>query len=806
LKFRVCAILVIASAGPAHAEPDSPSPSTKTCSGTLDGHVVDAVTHEPVIAATIRTGDQLLATADEAGRFTLSELCPGPLALVVERDDYKPGERTVEVTDHVSLEIELTTAGEVIALRDKAPPPTEMRATAEVSGAALEKSHGKSFTAAIAEVPGVAELKAATGVAKPIIRGQFGRRLLILVDGVRHRSQDWGLDHAPEIDPFVADRIRVVRGPGGVRYGSDAIGGVVLVDPPALRDEGTGGEVHLIGATNGAGGTVAGRLQHALSKRLAFQLEGSYQRQAAPSTPDYALDNAGVQQWTGGATLGYRAARAEYLMSYRHYDADLGVCACLRVHDIEDFLAQAQAERPVGADQFESSFAIDRPHQGARHDLGLARGRFELPRGTLTTTLSFQQDYRQEFDVVRNAAEAGAQYNFRLLTPELEAVFEHDPVHLSEHWHLRGSAGVLATGQIHDYVGLQLIPSYRGLGAGVYATERLIGHDTDVEFGVRYDELARSAQLGTLDFLRLVRSGQLTEDACTQHPDDVTCTSRYHTFAGSLGAAQKLTPELTLKGDLSIAQRAPNPDEQYINGTAPTYPVLGLGDPDIGPETSYASSLTLGWSSDRVTAEASAFASYIADYIYFAPAIGPDGQTIFDVTIRGAFPRFTTRAVDAVFYGADGGIAAKPLPELELGAQASLVRAKNVDDHGFLVFVPSDRYRASVTYRPADRWRSPRNLFATVTGTYVTEQQRFDLAADFVAPPAAYFLLGAELGWQTCFGYQTAKFALQGENLTNARYRDYTSLMRYFADEPGWQAWARMTISFDSKNHKGAIR
>jgi iron complex outermembrane receptor protein len=85
-----------------------------------------------------------------------------------------------------------------------------------------------------------------------------------------------------------------------------------------------------------------------------------------------------------------------------------------------------------------------------------------------------------------------------------------------------------------------------------------------------------------------------------------------------------------------------------------------------------------------------------------------------------------------------------------------------------------------------------------VSGSYVARQQRFDIAADFIAPPDPYFLLGAELGTQTTIGDQQVKFALQGTNLTNQRYRDYTSLMRYFADEPGWQVWLRMSLFFDS--------
>jgi iron complex outermembrane receptor protein len=777
-----------------------------SCDASIDGHAVDAVSHEPIAGATVRIGDSLVATTDEAGRFEVGNVCKGEVELVIEREDCKPVTRVLKVAGRVSLEIELAAAGEVIELRDKAPPPPDMRSATTVTGAALERSRGKSFTAAIAEVPGVAELRAATGVAKPIIRGQFGRRLLMLVDGVRHRAQEWGLDHAPEIDPFIADAIRVVRGPGGVRYGSDAIGGAVLVEPPDLRREGHGGELHLIGASNGRGGTIAGRLQNALGGGLGLQLEGSAKRLAAARAPDYALDNTGVFEWTAGATLGYRRRRGEYRLSARHYSADVGVCSCLRIHNVDDFLAQARAGEPIGADQYRADLAIDRPKQSVQHDLALARARWELAgKGTLTSTYSFQHDRRRELDVVRQGQANIAQFNFRLFTHEVDTTFEHAPYHLSEHWHLRGAAGVIGTLQTHAYSGLPLIPSYIGIGAGAFAVERLVGHDTDVELGARYDVLSRTASIERDDFLRLVRSDQLAMDACGGgSPDPVKCSSRYRTFTTSLGVAQRLADVWSLKAEASIASRAPNPDEQYLNGTAPTFPVLGLGKPDVRPETTYSSSITLSLDTPRLTGEASAFANRIDDYIYFAPAIGADGMPIFDVLIRGTFPRFATTNIDALFYGADGGITAAPAKWIELAGQASLVRAKDADSGGFLVFVPPDRYRGSVTLRAPDTG-SFKNSFATLSSTYVTRQRRFDLAADFVRPPGAYVVIGAELGTETCLAGHKTRLALQGANLTNTRYRDYTSLMRYFADEVGWQAWLRMSVFFDSetKNQKG---
>jgi iron complex outermembrane recepter protein len=798
LRAVLSSLVTLLWVGVASAEP-APEP----CASVIDGHVVDSITHDPVAAATVSVDGVVLAESNAAGRFTLRGICNGEVTVVVERPDYELEQATINVDRRASLELELRLIGEMIVVRDKAPPPTELRSTTTLEGAALERTRGRGLASAVADVPGVAELRSATGMAKPIIRGQFGRRLLLLVDGIRHRAQEWGLEHAPEIDPFIADKIHVVRGAGGVRYGSDAIGGVVVVEPPELRREpGYGGELHVIGASNGPGATLAGRIQgvHHDRPSLSGQLEGSVKRLASAATPDYPLDNTGVLEWSAGATGGYRGSASEYKLSYRHYQAKLGVCNCLRIDSADDFYASIRRRQPVDVDLYRQDFAIDRPYQEVAHDLAIARARWDRGGlGTLTATYAFQHDLRREYDVVRQAV-SGAQFNFRLLTHEAQVELEHNPFHLSEHWHLRGALGVTGALQTHDYAGLHLVPDHRSLGGGIYAVERFIGHDTDIEIGGRYDYLTRTASLRRQDYLRLVRSDQLAPDACPGD-DPVDCTSRFHTFTASAGVLQRLGELFTAKLELSAAARAPNPDEQFMNGTAPTFPVLGLGKPDLGRETTYGTSLTVSHASAHVTAEVSGFVNRIDDYIYFAPAIGADGMPIFDILIRGAFPRFTTRPLDALFWGADGGIAVKPVAALELGAQASLVRARNVADGSYLVLVPSDRYRGSLTYRPPDVWPLAKSS-ATVTASYVTRQRRFDPLADFAPPPGAYVLVGAELATETCVADQTVKIALQGANLTNRRYRDYTSLLRYFADEPGWQLWLRVSVFFDSEKGK----
>jgi iron complex outermembrane receptor protein len=81
---------------------------------------------------------------------------------------------------------------------------------------------------------GVTTLQTGSSISKPVIHGLHSNRILIMNNGVRQEGQQWGSEHAPEIDPFIATRLSVVKGAAGVRYGSDAIGGVILVEPEEL--------------------------------------------------------------------------------------------------------------------------------------------------------------------------------------------------------------------------------------------------------------------------------------------------------------------------------------------------------------------------------------------------------------------------------------------------------------------------------------------------------------------------------------------------------------------------------------------
>lgn len=111
-----------------------------------------------------------------------------------------------------------------------------------VSGLELQRETRVSLGETLSRQAGVSATSYAPGASRPILRGQQGERVRILRDGIGSIDvSNTSVDHAPAVNPLLAERIEVVRGPATLLYGSSAIGGVVnVIDrriPRALPEE-----------------------------------------------------------------------------------------------------------------------------------------------------------------------------------------------------------------------------------------------------------------------------------------------------------------------------------------------------------------------------------------------------------------------------------------------------------------------------------------------------------------------------------------------------------------------------------------
>jgi len=793
--------LLLCPVGAWAAEPTDPVPlgevaaeyPSEALQRGLHGTVVLDVavdTEGTVTAVTVVEGHPLLAEAAtdaaRALRFDPARDADGVPIASTARLTYSFAPHPPSVSETV----------DVVAEREQ--PEDDPKTVTALDEEALRRNRGQDLAETLEEVPGVVMARGTASVGKPVIRGQPERRLLLIEGGVRHENQKWGVDHAPEIDPSGAGTIRVLKGPAGVIHGPDAVGGVIIVEPRAMPYEpGLGGSVDLVGSANGPSLYGGGRIEGmpAAVPGLSFRVEGNYSRGGPQSTPDHVLGNTANQQWNVRAAAQYRTPAFKVTLRYRHYDLRAGIYYGVANSTPSALQTQIESDAPPVGSQWTRDWQWERPYQAVAHDQATAEVRARLgPAGSIEARYSFQRNHRREFESARRSIE-GPQYDFRLRTHTLDVTWEQPPARLGVATG-SGRVGVSGLFQEHVYSGLTLLPNHRSLGVGVYALERLTFPRGVIEAGARYDRLGRTAFFNRNPYERHIARGTLDPDDCEPGDGRTRCPTGFDGGAVAVGGVLHAVPGvLDLKLDLSTASRFPNTDELYMNGSSPTFPVYALGSPDLGVETALGVAPTVGFSQPWLHVELSGHLTRIVDYIYFAPELNALGQPHVDVTIRGAFPRYSYRSLQALFYGVDGHFELGPESVVSLDVSGSVVRGQNLADGSHLVGVPPDRLRIAGRLQPKKLGPFEDVLVEANVLLVGTVANRLDRTADLAPAPDAYALIGAALGASLPLPGVDVSFHLEFTNIANARYRETLSLLRYYSNEPGRDV--RLRVGFD---------
>jgi iron complex outermembrane recepter protein len=705
---------------------------------------------------------------------------------------------TIHVYFHFAPPTSALEHGEnVIVIHADHPDIESIQTRTSLNASELARHTDSSLAETIVSVPGVTLSKGSSDSSKPIIRGHHERRLLVLYDGIRHESQKWGPDHATEIDPFSAGDITIVRGAAGTRYGPDAIGGVIMVDPPPMRlESGFSGKGVLSYSTNGNRLYEAARLNWVPQTRdqISFRLEGNHAQGESLHTPDYILGNTASEMWNLGTATQLSIPNGSLRLSFHHHALKAGIFYGVQQSTPEDFEAQLNSEQPQMASSWRATRDIDRPYQQVSHDLAALHLSRYGSWGKFDSIYAFQRNHRQEFEQVRESV-TGPQYDFILRTHSLDIFYGHPESQLS-FAEIDGGLGFQAGFQENVYRGLPLIPNYRSLGLSIFGTERISFQDVDLEMGARLDHLSRNAFLDELSYERHLRRESLQKDQCQPDGGVFACPHTDTTGSFSLGTLVHLVPEkLDFKIDLSNANRFPNIDELYLIGSAPSYPVYANGQPDLGVERTYSASSTLGLRLWWIHSEVSAFVSRINNYINFAPALKSDGSLHYDVTIQGTWPRYGFQPINASTYGLDGLLEFGPNAPVGFVLNGATVRTQKLGASDQLVGTPPDSIQAECIGRLL---LGPRfeGTEVAISGQQVRQQHLSNPVADFAPPPEGYFLLGARVETQLILRRQTLRLGLNGHNILNTQYREYTSLLRYYADMPGRNLQLRVGVDF----------
>ena len=738
------------------------------CHCFLKGIVKDKENGQPISGAVLQIrNSNRRVVSDENGRYSLEKLCQGVYKLECRIVGYKPTTMTVSLEHDAEENFNLSE--DEVHLQDveikarKLETPLSQSSTS-LQGQTLDQTRGQTLGEALKNITGVTTLQTGSSIAKPVIHGLHSNRVLIMNNGVRQEGQQWGSEHAPEIDPFVAKRLTVVKGAAGVRYGSDAIGGVILVEPDELpTNNPLQGEMNLVGFSNGRQGVVSGLLEGNVKKTkgLGWRAQGTLKNGGNIQAPAYFLANTGLREANFSGAIGYRNAQRGAEVFFSQFNTTLGIFSGSHIGNVSDLLAVLKNGEPFVKSDFERE--IERPFQQINHNLLKVKAFNSFLNGQrLSFTFGRQFNYRAEYDLHGPQAATKPALLFRITTLTTDLIYEHQPIFKK----ITGQVGVSGLYQYNLSDGRPLIPDFDQKNVGLFVIERYVRPRWEWEAGLRYDQ----RRLDVYQFVGRVLNPR-------QH--------NFGNFSGTVGLVHNANQVLSYRLNVGTAWRPPNVNELYSSGVHHGAAAFEEGNDQLKPEAALNLIGNVEYNGPTFKAEMGLYHNVIRNFIYAKPQAEPI------LTIRGAFPYFKYVQTEATFTGADFSTEWRILPKLKHSAKMSYLRAYDQGTDNYLVLIPANRVENSLRHEFGTAF------FASLGHLWVDKQRRVPANSDFAEPPPAYHLWNIQIGgvFKTA-NQQTFNWGLTVQNVFNASYRDYLNRFRYYALEQGRNVSVRVKYNF----------
>lgn len=779
------------------------------CTLTLSGTVYDNE-NQPLAAATLMLMPNGPGTiTDTRGRFELTNLCEGSYQIEVRFVGFVTQREEIRLSQNkqikFSLQLDAKALQEVV-VEDHAPNVEETSTFNQLSGHDLQETMGKPLGEALRQLSGVNTIQTGPAIFKPVIHGLHSNRVLILNNGIRQEGQNWGAEHAPEVDPFIASNLVVIKDAAAIKYGSDALGGVVLVNPAELPLEpGLGGQLHLIGATNNGSVITSGFVEGGSKKWKGFgwRAQGSIKKAGDSRAPEYVLSNTGFEEQSFSLAAAFHKANRGIDVFVSHFNTNIGILRGSATGNAEDLANAMEREPPQQTLPF--TYDIKPPRQDVQHTLVKLNAHQTSGKNDYRLQYGFQLNVRSEFDQRRGSLVEIPALGFRLFTHTLDLEWQrqHRPRFLSN-W------GINVMHQVNKKIDgtqtIPFIPNFTHNAIGLFALEKLKLPKWTIEVGLRGD--LRHYDVAGFDFQNKLYRSEV----------------RFQNISGTLSAQRPVGQHGSFTTSVSSAWRPANLAELYSIGThqsaaaieygllldEQTSQVVPFEGSGVKPEQAFKWVSGFTYTGDRLTLDVAAYLNYISNFIYLRPR----GVT---ESLRGVFPYFRYTQTNASFAGADLSVNYQLSNRWSANGKASYLRASDRQENDFLIFIPANHADINIRYESGKKGAF--SWYAETGVQWIAEQKRaprvitprqlidaaaegIDLIAqddsnfDFMAAPAGVQLIRAQVGvaWRLKAAKLEARLA--GENLTNESYREYTNRMRYYANEIGRNFFLGLHLSF----------
>lgn len=649
-----------------------------------------------------------------------------------------------------------------------------LEVTSQIKNAELEKVSGGNLANVLKYLPGVTLLQNGANISKPVIQGLTNQRVLTLNNGVRVEGHQWGSDHAPEIDPFLAQNIEVIKGAESVKYGSNAIGGVIVLRSEKLPYFGKkiGGKVNLIGESNTQKWAGNILLQGGWSKENAFawRIQSSAKKAGNYHTADYFVDNTGARELNYSAILGYKMPKEKVEFFYSYFSTKLGVYTGSRIGSQFDWELRLSEGRPLGNGRF--SYEIGLPKQDVKHHLAKFLLESNRDFGKINLVYAFQKNFRQEYDRRRGRFADKPTLDAVLSTHTTTLDYEKKYLQYFKTY-MGGSFSRQENYNISGNGVNSIIPNFISNNFGAYFSEEFKKDSWLLMGGIRYDY--KSFKAVGYDKAGNYYSGNRV----------------FKNWSYNFGVNKTFGKNFSIASNIGLAWRAPESIELFSNGTHHGSAFYIKGDERLNLERGLKWSSKLQYTHKRLEVSADVFLQKIKGFIYEMPT----GE--FFNTWGGEFPVFAYKQSDAFFRGADLDLKYKISSWLDYKGRFSLIYASNLTENYYFPYISPESLSHRLDFK-LDSLIKLNNTYLGVEHYWANKQKRFSPEADLIPQsPPAYHLFNIYLGTDVSIVNQNdMNISLVANNVLNRLYKDYTDRFRYFAHAMGRNIQFRLNYNF----------
>src|SRR5690554_4423676 len=700
---------------------------TAQSQNTLRGKVTSEKSNEPIVATVYIPKLERGTVTDFDGNYEINNLPDGNYSVVYSALGFGTLSNRVSlqgaqtVIEDISLADSAVEMDEVIISTPFHKLQSENVMKVErISTSELNSSGAVTLSDGLSNIAGVEIISTGTGIGKPVIRGLSSNRVLTYAQGVRLENQQFGDEHGLGINEAGIESVEVIKGPASLLYGSDALGGVLYLNPERFSPSNeTQADLSSTYFTNTLG-TSTNLGVKTSGEKFRFLARGAYSSFSDYKTGvGYRVTNTRFNEKDLKTGVQYLGTRFKSILRYNYNRSDIGIA--------DEIGEQTHSKK------------LELPFQEIDNHILSMENTIFLKNSSLDVKAGFLYNDRREFEEELSSPE---------LQMKLRSINYDIKYHLPKMAKLETIIGVQGMFQSNKNEGEEiLIPDATTRDFGILATSHYHLDKVDLQAGVRFDSRKISSEAGR---------EEIDEDYIPAL--DKTFTS----FTAALGGKFDLSRRLSTRLNLASGFRAPNLAELTSHGVHEGTNRYEIGNADLSTEQNFQADLSLEYRNKHIEFFANGFYNAVNNYIFLSPT----DASIEDYNV------YEYLQDDAALYGGEFGfhLHPHPLDWLHLESSFETVTGKLQNDD-YLPMIPANTLRNTFRVAFTDgNSRKNSSFFITLENTFSQKN-----VSAFETRTGGYSLLSAGIESSFKIDKFNLRVGLNGTNLTDKSYVSHLS-------------------------------